>query len=175
MVIDAARCQAGRTAWKPCYAPLTPLSAPALVHTAKHTHTWQKHHSFHSQMHTMVHYSLPWVWNTWVSLAADWVVAEDVILSLYSSGSTCLRGLNEITVIQLGPRGTEILPRFLPSPSLSPLGPSQPPGFICACSYTTFIFNNKTRKSHKIIGSISERGSNCLDPVFIFVSSVFHL
>lgn len=36
MVIDAARCQAGRTAWKPCYAPLTPLSAPALVHTAKH-------------------------------------------------------------------------------------------------------------------------------------------
>lgn len=108
-------------------------------------------------------------------MAADWVVAEDVILSLYSSGSTCLRGLNEITVIQLGPRGTEMLPRFLPSPSLSPLGPSQPPGFICACSYTTFIFNNETRKSHKIIGSISERGSNCLDPVFIFVSSVFHL
>lgn len=72
--------------------------------------------SFHSQMHKRLYTmnsSRLWVWTAWVTHGSQMVRMEggggrEVFFCLYISLSTCLRGGNEITVIQLDQREAEI-------------------------------------------------------------------
>lgn len=136
LVMNASRCQPDHTAQKPRHTPLAPASVPAFclyAHAAILLPT-NKILSFPSQMQTRSYTivdSLPLqlacAGHTWQTNGLRGGKSA-FSLSLYFSVCTSLRGLNEITVIQLDQRGEEIQMLFSSSPagvstSLSPLYP----------------------------------------------------